>query len=123
MSEQQGTHAPAVCDFWLSSMTGLVAWQWELLQAQNRIGLRLLEAAAGLAASPTQAPAPALAEPPEPDTLGRLERLAAERIGQGLPPPKEIYCYPYRAQIDWTRFPEWARPSDPEMFEGCGHEG
>ena len=34
-----------------------------------------------------------------------------------------IYQMPYRNRIDWSEFPDWARPSDPEMFEGTGHEG
>jgi hypothetical protein len=55
--------------------------------------------------------------------LEKLKRLAAERISQGLAPPREIYQVPYRSHIDWTTFPDWARPSDPEMYEGCSHEG
>jgi hypothetical protein len=50
-------------------------------------------------------------------------RRATERMSQGLAPPREVYLAPYRNQIDWSRFPDWARPSDPEMFEGSGHEG
>jgi hypothetical protein len=53
----------------------------------------------------------------------RLEGLAAERLERGLAPPKEIYDAPYRDLIDWSRFPDWARPSDPELFQGCVHEG
>jgi len=52
-----------------------------------------------------------------------LVKLAVERIGKGLAPPREIYQTPYRNQIDWSRFPDWARPTDPEMFEGSSHEG
>jgi hypothetical protein len=55
--------------------------------------------------------------------LETLKRLAAERIRQGFAPPREIYQVQYRRAIDWTTFPEWARPSDPEMFEGSCHEG
>jgi hypothetical protein len=55
--------------------------------------------------------------------LERLERLAVERTSRGLAPPREIYLAPYRSRINWARFPEWARPSDPEMFEGTAHEG
>jgi hypothetical protein len=53
----------------------------------------------------------------------RLERLAAGRVQRGLAPPKEIYELPYRDLIDWSWFPGWARPSDPEQFQGCAHEG
>jgi len=44
-------------------------------------------------------------------------------MAAGLAPPPEIYQVPYRNQIDWSKFPEWARPSDPDLFEGCSHEG
>ena len=53
----------------------------------------------------------------------KLERWAIERVGRGLAPPAKIYDAPYRERIDWTRFPDWARPSDPEMFNGNPHEG
>ena len=57
------------------------------------------------------------------DEFRKLERQAAERVRRGLAPPREIYETLYRNRIDWSRFPEWARPSDPELFQGCGHEG
>ncbi len=52
-----------------------------------------------------------------------LEKLARERVKEGLAPPPEIYLSPTREQIDWLQFPLWARPSDPELFEGSAHEG
>jgi hypothetical protein len=52
-----------------------------------------------------------------------LIRLAEERMRNGLAPPREVYRSPCRDRIDWSRFPDWARPSDPELFEGSGHEG
>jgi hypothetical protein len=52
-----------------------------------------------------------------------LEQYALERVRQGLPPPPEIYEAQHRPGIDWSLFPEWARPSDPEVFEGTAHEG
>jgi hypothetical protein len=52
-----------------------------------------------------------------------LERRATELANKGLPPPKEIYEVQNRSRIDWSKFPEWARPVDPEVFEGCAHEG
>lgn len=53
----------------------------------------------------------------------QLEKRAVERLRQGLAPPREIYQLPYRDRLDWSELPDWARPSDPELFEGCGHEG
>jgi hypothetical protein len=57
------------------------------------------------------------------DQFRGLERKASERVRQGLAPPKEIYDAPYRDRIDWSQFPEWAKPTDPEVFHDCGHEG
>lgn len=57
---------------------------------------------------------------------GRSRSLAQrvkERLEQGLAPPREAYQLPLRDQIDWSQAPDWARPTDPELFEGCGHEG
>jgi hypothetical protein len=34
-----------------------------------------------------------------------------------------VYEAQNRNRIDWTKMPEWARPADPELFEGAGHEG
>jgi hypothetical protein len=44
-------------------------------------------------------------------------------MSKGFAPPREVYLAPYRNQIDWTQFPDWARPSDPDLFEDCSHEG
>jgi hypothetical protein len=52
-----------------------------------------------------------------------LVRQAFERLRRGLPPPREIYQVQHRNRVDWLQFPEWARPSDPEMFKDCVHEG
>jgi hypothetical protein len=57
------------------------------------------------------------------DEFKKLEALALERARKGLALPREIYKVPYRDRIDWSRLPEWARPVDPEVFQGCGHEG
>jgi hypothetical protein len=52
-----------------------------------------------------------------------LMKLAEERISQGLAPPPEIYRIEYRRSIDWSEYPTWARPVDPQIFDGCCHEG
>jgi hypothetical protein len=54
---------------------------------------------------------------------GKVIELAAARLRQGLAPPREIYLVQYRNAIDWSQFPTWARPVDPEIFDGCCHEG
>ena len=59
----------------------------------------------------------------EPPSREALIRLAKELVSQGLAPPPEIYRIEIRQVIDWAEFPSWAQPTDPEMFEDCGHEG
>lgn len=54
------------------------------------------------------------------------QQLAEEvrrRLSRGLAPPREAYLVHNRRMIDWSQAPEWARPIDPELFDGCGHEG
>jgi hypothetical protein len=52
-----------------------------------------------------------------------LIKLAQQRMRQGLAPPPQIYRIEYRNRIDWSQFPDWARPIDPQLFDGCCHEG
>ena len=52
-----------------------------------------------------------------------LEERARLRTLQGLAPPREIYDIRNPSMVDWSAFPDWARPLDPELFEGCSHEG
>lgn len=52
-----------------------------------------------------------------------LAEVAAVRMRQGFAPPAEVYRVPYRSLINWSDFPDWAQPIDPEAFEGCCHEG
>jgi len=111
---------------WLSAATTLLACQWQLFEAQYQAGLKVIEATLGPSGGRTD-PAPVAVKPvvkPSSEDEGRkLERQAAERISQGLAPPREVYRSPYRERINWEQFPQWARPSDPELFEGSGHEG
>jgi hypothetical protein len=52
-----------------------------------------------------------------------LFELAQSRMRRGFAPPPEIYRIEYRNRIDWLQFPSWAWPTDPELFDGCCHEG
>jgi hypothetical protein len=116
------------CEHWFSAAKTMLACQWKLFETQCQAGLRIAEATLGGApankplarAAPEQRPN---IGPPAAVDVRQLERRAAECISLGLAPPREIYKAPYRAQIDWEKFPNWARPSDPELFEGTGHEG
>ena len=52
-----------------------------------------------------------------------LIESAERQIRQGFAPPPKIYRIEYRQRVDWLRLPDWARPVDPQLFEGCCHEG
>jgi hypothetical protein len=100
--------------------TGLLRGQWAWVDAGFRTADKLLGAAAEPLAPAGVATRPAAEGPGE---LDALVRRALDRVRKGLPPPRELYDVKYREQIDWLRFPAWARPSDPEVYTGCGHEG
>ena len=100
--------------------TGLLRGQWAWVDAGFRTADKLLEAAVE---APAAAGVAARAAAQAPAGLDALVRCSLERVGMGKPPPRELYDVSYREQIDWLRFPAWARPSDPEAFVGCGHEG
>ena len=97
-----------VSEWWSRAITNMMWQQWKLLDAQYGAGINLLEAVSGQ---------PKLSE------LETLEQHALERTRKGLRPPREIYNVQNRNRIDWSRFPDWARPIDPEVFEGSSHEG
>ena len=99
---------------WSRALTDVVWGQWVVLDTGLRAAQRVLQAAAGLQA------------PPASQASGETDCLVAvalDRISRGLAPPREVYRSPHRERIDWSRFPEWARPNDPELYEGCSHEG
>jgi hypothetical protein len=95
---------------WSQVTTGLLQAQWACVEAGFRTADTLLGAAAQKGHE-------------GPGDLDALVRCSLERVGMGKPPPRELYDVSYREQIDWLRFPAWARPSDPEAFAGCAHEG
>ena len=109
MSDAMLPHYRSVCESWSRAVTSMMWNQWKLLDAQYGAGIDLLGAVAG--------------SPAAPSALETLEQYALERTRRGLAPPREVYNAQNRGRIDWSRFPEWARPSDPEVFEGCAHEG
>jgi hypothetical protein len=49
--------------------------------------------------------------------------VALNRLSKGLAPPREVYQAQNLDRINWSLFPEWARPSDPDLFGECPHEG
>jgi hypothetical protein len=98
-----------VSEWYSRAVTSLMWHQRKILDAQYGAGIELLGTMTG-------APAAASA-------LKSLEQRALERVRKGLPPPREVYDAQYRGRVDWSLFPDWARPTDPEVFEGSAHEG
>jgi hypothetical protein len=96
---------------WSRAVTSLVWGQWLLVNTGIQATETILETAAPVAGSRP------------PGETGGVLALARARLRKGLAPPREVYLAPYRDQIDWAQFPDWARPSDPDLFEGCAHEG
>jgi hypothetical protein len=113
MIEQMVPDMKAFRQSWSRTVTSLVWGQWIMLDSGLRAAQAIFQAAS---AAPGAAP-------PRRSRADDLVSRAMERLRLGLAPPREIYQSPYRNQIDWSQVPEWARPSDPEMFEGSGHEG
>jgi hypothetical protein len=123
MVRVQETGGPTLYERWSRAVASMVRCQLTVLDAQYQAGLKIMETVLGVPA-PGAGPGPAGPEGSRTaEELRRLERLTAERVRKGLAPPPEVYRAPYRNRIDWSRFPDWARPSDPELFEGSAHEG
>jgi hypothetical protein len=111
--------------WWSQAVTHLALSPWRLLDAQCQAGIKMFDVLmTGCLARESrpllQGPIPM---PPVPTDFEKLEHTAAERAREGRAPPREVYEVKNRGRIDWSRFPNWARPSDPELFEGCAHEG
>ena len=108
---------------WTQDVARLVgAGQWHLLDRQCQAGIRLMDtlpgAALGKEAGPEQAGRTAAAQ-----AASSVEERARQRTQQGLAPPREIYDIRNRNRVDWSNLPEWAMAPDPDIFEGCAHEG
>jgi len=113
-----------VCQWWSQALAGVLAWQWKIMEAQYRIGLKVVEAAMPIPGSPgSGSDKPPGQVPQVTDKFQSLEARACEQARKGRALPSEIYEVPYRDRIDWSKFPDWARPCDPELFQECGHEG
>jgi hypothetical protein len=109
---------------WLSNyeclsraLSGMLRRQCEWLRLQQQLGMRMWTAMTPLAPPSDSAAVPVA------KNGGALESKTRARLEKGLAPPREIYDVQNRGRIDWTRVPEWAQPADPDMFEGCAHEG
>jgi hypothetical protein len=103
--------------YWSHALLNALRSQWIMLETGLQTASTMLRSAASAAAR--DAPVPSTSNAGPQDLIG----IAVQRMKNGFAPPKEIYQAPYRNLIDWSSFPEWARPSDPEMYEGTSHEG
>ena len=112
------------CQFLSDAFQDITWGQWRAVAAQSRIGITLWHALFEVSSQVGSASEekgevakPEVASPPT-----KLETETLERLKSGLAPPREIYDVRNRGRIDWSKVPDWAKPPDPEMFEG-GHEG
>jgi hypothetical protein len=105
MNAPKSTTMQVLGQSWSGTMTSLVWGQWLMLDTGMRAAETVL-ASTGARGGPDN-----------------LIEYARERMRKGLAPPPAIYRVPYRDRIDWAQFPDWARPSDPELFGECPHEG
>jgi hypothetical protein len=124
MVEWMLTNCARNYQFLLEAATELTRAQSQLLAAQSRVGITLWMAMMG-ECPPVAAPGEDKSKGTEVgggSAPGSLEQEAIDRIKKGLAPPREIYDVQNRGRIDWTALPDWARPIDPEVFEGA-HEG
>jgi hypothetical protein len=110
MIESMFPQGQGLCEYWSKAVTSVMQNLWEVVDKQYAAGIELLDTVAGR---------PAATE----SKLEILERDALERTRKGLPPPRQVYEAQNRSRIDWSQFPEWARPIDPEAFDGTAHEG
>jgi hypothetical protein len=119
------TNCRNVNRFWARTLTSMVWGVWRVLDTQYQVGIQILDTASG---TPTEAGSPSgedagASSATAPGGSEGLEQRAAERMRSGMPPPREIYEVQNRGRIDWSAFPDWARPVDPDLFEGSAHEG
>jgi hypothetical protein len=117
-----------VQQYWTRTLARAVWGPWILFDSGLKAAQTVLNASSAPAETvqkPEAAYAPDVIHAPEAGKTATQELLgiAVKRMNKGLAPPREIYQTPHRNQIDWSQFPEWARPSDPELFEGSAHEG
>jgi len=107
--------------------------QWRLLFTPCKLSMAMMDdiliGSARLYAVPDEpqkadpgSTAEAAAAPDKEGSPETLEQRAMNRLSHGYAPPREIYDVRNRGQINWSKVPEWAKPADPELFEGA-HEG
>jgi hypothetical protein len=107
--------------YWSRALASVLWGQWLMVRTGFQAAQTVLKSASTNSPGASVPPRAALG-PGKGESQDLIDRAAA-RTSKGLAPPREIYQAPVRNQVDWSKFPDWARPSDPELFEGSAHEG
>jgi hypothetical protein len=125
MTETMFTHVRSLHSCWAEAVTEVLRTPWLVLDVSYRMSNTLWKATLPLltGSEPRHGAAVEASVPVTPAATAQLVERATERLAKGLAPPREIYEAQNRGRVDWLRVPEWARPADPELFEGCVHEG
>jgi hypothetical protein len=125
MTETMFTHVRSLHSCWAEAVAEVLRSQWLVLDVSYRMSNTLWKATLPLltASRLGDAAAGEASLPMTPTVTTQLVERATERLAKGLAPPREIYDVQNRGRMDWLQVPEWARPGDPELFEGCVHEG
>ena len=116
--------SPELYQWWSGTLANVVRSQWELVDAYYQVGIRVLKAVRG--ASPVQEPeCKAMKEAVMPRTTeGRRSwsTSAWSACGRVWPRRGRFMTSSIGVELDWSLLPDWARPTDPELYEGA-HEG
>jgi hypothetical protein len=121
MAELPNADGPTPTQCWSRAVTAFLECQWQFLQAPYQASLKMLETVVRQPDGSLRVAA--AAGPTLEEEVRTLERLALEQARKGFAPPRKVYEAPYRDRIDWSAFPDWAQPNDPDLYEGCAHEG
>lgn len=117
MAEQTFPSLKVLQHYWSRTLLSALQSQWIMLETSLLTARTVLRSATP--ARTRDVPVSRASNAGAQDLIG----IAVQRMKNGLAPPREIYLAPFRNLIDWSSFPDWARPSDPEMYEGTSHEG
>ncbi len=103
---------------WSRAAQDFLWGQWVLVDSGFALARRVLDRAAELPPPPDPVPSRLVSRPAED-----VAAQASGRVQAGFAPPREVYDVTRRQAIDWLTWPAWARPCDPELFEGTAREG
>lgn len=109
---------------WGHTLATMVREYGVLVDAQFELARKAFHATtATLTPVSKAARAPDKGKTPAGDSGALMVDVIDRRVRAGFSPPAEAHLVQNRHKVDWSKYPTWARPADPDMFEGCGHEG